>query len=80
MILWRPGIEPNQGIDDYAEYGGPRAVWTFNHNPLRHYLYYLVGYEAEIHMFSLNSFSQPVYLILKPWNSKRINVCFNSSA
>ena len=27
--------------------------------------FYLVGYEAEIHKLSLNSFSEPVYLISK---------------
>ena len=29
------------------------------------YLFSLLGYEAEIHKLSLNSFSEPVYLIFK---------------
>ena len=44
--------------------------------------FFLVGYEAEIHKLSLTSFSEPVYLISKPWLelANLVNVSFNSSA
>ena len=32
--------------------------------------FYLVGYEAEIHKLSLNSVSESVYLISKPYGLK----------
>ena len=48
-------------IDDYAKDGG-----------LGEELYYLVGYEAEIHKLSSNSFSKPVHLISKPYGLKYI--------
>ena len=58
-------------MDDYAKDSRPeRSELDFNHNPLRHLLFYLVGYEAQIHKSSLNGFSELVYLISKPYGLK----------
>ena len=58
--------------DDYARWR-PRAVClscSFHHDPLRHQLLYLTRYEAHFHKLALNSFPEPVYLILKPYELK----------
>ena len=34
-------------------------------------VFILVGYEAEIHSYLLNSFSKPVYLISAPYSLKK---------
>ena len=53
-----------------ADQGRSERLCSFNHNPLRHELSYLERYEAEIHKLSLTSFSEPVYLVSKPFDLK----------
>ena len=60
-------------MDDYAKDGVPGAVSTlcsFNCNALRRQRFNLGRYEAEIHKLSLNSISEPVYLVSKPYELK----------